>query len=239
MLFRNRHVGDEDAVATEPSAIENSASSSANDVNAEKHATNLSATVELDNLEKGGDVEATIAPDEAENDPELKDLPWQVRQVVSFHDDPTLPAITFRYFVLTLVFIAPGAFLSQMSAFRTSFAAYSVFFVQIASHYAGEWMARVIPSKVVRVPFTRWSFNLNPGPFSIKEHVLITVSAASGATSNLGSTPIALAELYYGDIIHPAAAIFFMFAIVWTGYSFAAIARQFLLYAPEYPWPQA
>jgi hypothetical protein len=27
-----------------------------------------------------------------------------------------------------------------------------------------------------------------------------------------------------------------MWAIVWVGYSYAAIARQFLIYDPEYPW---
>jgi OPT family oligopeptide transporter len=67
----------------------------------------------------------------------------------------------------------------------------------------------------------------------------VTISAASGATSNQGSTPISMAQLYYGEKIHPAAAIFFMWSIVWVGYSFAAVARQFLLYDPIYPWPQA
>jgi OPT family oligopeptide transporter len=114
-----------------------------------------------------------------------------------------------------------------------------VFFVQIASHYAGSWLAKVLPAWQIRVPFTGYGFNLNPGPWSIKEHVLVTISAASGATSNQGATPIAMAQLYYGDKIPPAAALFFMWAIVYVGYSFAAVARQFLLYDPIYPWPQA
>jgi hypothetical protein len=48
-----------------------------------------------------------------------------------------------------------------------------------------------------------------------------------------------MAELYFNERIHPAVAIFFMWGIVWTGYSFAAIARQFLIYDPQYPWFQA
>jgi OPT family oligopeptide transporter len=48
-----------------------------------------------------------------------------------------------------------------------------------------------------------------------------------------------MAQLYYGEKIPAAAAIFFMWAIVFVGYSFAAVARQFLLYDPIYPWPQA
>lgn len=185
------------------------------------------------------DKETAVIEQESEEDPEIAALPREVRQLVSLTDNPELPTITFRYFVLSAVFVIPGAFLSQMSYFRTTQAPYSVFFVQIASHYAGHFLARVLPTRPIRVPGTRWSFSMNPGPWSIKEHVLITVTAASGATYDLGYTPIVLAELYYGQRINPAVAIFFMFSIVWIGYAFAALARQLLLYDPEYIWPQA
>ncbi|KKA17860.1 Sexual differentiation process protein ISP4 [Rasamsonia emersonii CBS 393.64] len=190
--------------------------------------------------EKGNWTDETAAIEqESHENPEIAALPLEVRQLVSLTDDPTLPTITFRYFLLCVIFVIPGAFLSQMSYFRTTQAPYSIFFVQIACHYLGHFLARVLPATVVRVPFTKWSFSLNPGPWSIKEHVLVTVTAASGATYNLGFYPISLAELYYGEKVHPAVAIFFMFSIVWIGYSFAAIARQLLLYDPNYIWPQA
>lgn len=124
-----------------------------------------------------------------------------------------------------------------MSSYRTSSAAYSVFFVQIASYWMGKWLARVLPKKTIRIH--KFSFSLNPGPFSIKECVLVTLSAASGATGSQGTTSISLAELYYNNKVNPAVAIFYMWAIVWTGYSFAAIARNFLLYDPQFKWPQA
>lgn len=183
--------------------------------------------------------ETAALDQESEEDPEIATLPRTVCQMVSLTDNPELPTITFRYFVLSAIFVIPGAFLSQMSYFRTTQAPYSVFFVQIASHYAGHFLARVLPARPIRVPGIRWSFSMNPAPWSIKEHVLITVTAASGATYNLGYTPIVLAELYYGERMNPAVAVFFMFAIVWIGYAFAALARQLLLYDPEYIWPQA
>lgn len=163
-----------------------------------------------------------------DDDPLLKDIPWQVRRIVGLEDDPTEPTITFRYFLLTLIFVAPGAFLSQMSHYRTTSAPYSVFFVQICSNYVGIWLAKILPAKTIRLPFGR-SFSLNPGPWGTKEHVLVTISAASGATYNLAYAPISIAELYFGITVHPAVAIFFMWSVVFTGYSFAAIARQFLL----------
>ena len=177
--------------------------------------------------------------DLGDDDPALKDIPWHVRRVVSLQDDPTLPTITFRYFVLAFLFIIPGAFLAQMSEYRTTSAPYSIFFVQIGANYVGDGLAKYLPAWEIRIPFSKKTFNLNPGPFSVKEHVLVTITAASGATYNLAWTPISLSELYFGHKINPVVAIFFMWAVVWTGYSYAALARQFLIYDPQYPWFQA
>lgn len=174
-----------------------------------------------------------------EDDPRVAALPPYVRRVVSLTDDPTLMVFTFRYFVLSLLFVIPGAFLSMMSHFRTTYAPYSIFFVQIASSYVGDWWGRTLPDWKIRVPGTKYGFSLNPGPFTVKEHVLVVLTAASGATYNLGYTPISMADLYFDETVSPAVAIFFMWGIVWTGYSFAAIARQFLIYDPQYPWFQA
>jgi hypothetical protein len=183
-------------------------------------------------VDGGGQPEGVIADD----DPVLKDIPWHVKRVVSLHDDPTLPTITFRYFIMAIVFIAPGAFLQQLSVFRTASAPYSIFFVQIAANCLGQWLANFLPAWEIRIPFTRWSFNLNPGPFSVKEHVLVVIAAASGANYNLAVTPITLAEVYFGHTFHPVVALLFMWSVVWTGYSYAALARQFLIYDPQYPW---
>ncbi|KAF2442922.1 putative oligopeptide transporter [Karstenula rhodostoma CBS 690.94] len=177
------------------------------------------------------------AEDEADLPEDLRDIPRIVRSIVSLEDDPNAPTITFRYFLLCFLFVPPGAVLFQMGIFRTTASAYPILFVQIASHYVGHWLAEVLPKKTVRVPFTKWGFSLNPGPWSAKENVLVTVTAASGANSNAAWAPISLAQLYYGTKIPAAACIFFMWAIVYIGYAMAALARQLLLYDPIYVWP--
>ncbi|KAJ5105173.1 hypothetical protein NUU61_002520 [Penicillium alfredii] len=199
----------------------------------------LSESGILDEGQVPAQAETTAIELESHDNPEIAALPHQVRQLINLNDDPDLPTITFRYFVLSAFFVIPGAFLSQMSYFRTTTAPYSVFFVQIACHYAGHFLARVLPAWVIRLPGKRYAFNLNPGPWNIKEHVLVTLTAASGATYNIGYTPIVLSELWYGQRLHPAIGIFFMLAIVWIGYAFAAIARQILLPDPHYIWPKA
>ncbi|OTB08953.1 hypothetical protein M426DRAFT_316244 [Hypoxylon sp. CI-4A] len=219
-------------------AAESEAKSTSVTPAAEPTTVNRRSTSTKDKLpiEDAVEVDADL---ENENDPEISQIPPEVRRVVSLHDDTTLPTLTFRYFLLSVIFVIPGAFLSAMNSFRTTYAPYSVFFVQIAANYVGLWLARVLPNREIPVPFTKRTFNLNPGPWSVKEHVLVTITAASGATGNLAITPIALGDLYFNIRIHPAAAIFFMWSIDAIGYAFAAIARQILLYEPAYPWFQA
>lgn len=182
------------------------------------------------------DAQEVNGDDVPEIDDSVNELPWAVRRVVSLHDDTTLPTITFRYFLLVFLFVSPGAFLEQINQYRSTSAPYSIFFVQIAASYVGDWCARFIPAIEVKVPFTKWSFNTNPGPFSVKEHVLVVIAANAGAYFNLAYTPISLAEVFFGQKMNPAVALFFMLAITWTGYSYAAIARSFLIYDPQQPW---
>jgi hypothetical protein len=110
----------------------------------------------------------------ADDDPTIRDIPFSVRRVVSLEDDPTLPTITFRYFVLTIPLVVIGAFCAQLSHFRTTYVPFSVFFVQIVSNYLGIWLAKTLPAWNVKIPFTSYKFNLNPGPWSVKEHVLVS-----------------------------------------------------------------
>ncbi|CAG8956488.1 hypothetical protein HYFRA_00003874 [Hymenoscyphus fraxineus] len=107
------------------------------DLKMEKHSTVLFVD------EKGEETYEEAVPDD---DPLRRDIPWQVRRVISLDDDPNTPVITFRYFFLTVLLIAPGAFLVQLNQFRTTHAPYSIFFVQIASNYLGDWMARYLPA---------------------------------------------------------------------------------------------
>ncbi|KAH9652401.1 Oligopeptide transporter 1 [Citrus sinensis] len=42
-------------------------------------------------------------------------------------------------------------------------------------------MAATLPSEPIQVPLTPWSFSSNPGPFNLKEHVLITIFTSCGS----------------------------------------------------------
>lgn len=170
-------------------------------------------------------------------DKDVLELPKVIRESVPLEDDPNIPVMTFRYFILSTIFIVPGAFLDTMNSYRTTSAVYSIFFVQIVSHWAGKWLSKNLPKRNVHV--LGFKFNLNPGPWSIKETAMITITANSGATGNLATNAISLAELHFNEKVDALIAILFMWAIVFIGYSYAAIAKSFVLYDPQFTWPQA
>ena len=49
----------------------------------------------------------------------------------------------------------------------TSFSSY---FIILVTHPAGKWLAKVLPGRTIY--WHKWSFSLNPGEWSIKEHLL-------------------------------------------------------------------
>ncbi|KAJ3821045.1 OPT oligopeptide transporter protein-domain-containing protein [Lentinula raphanica] len=163
-------------------------------------------------------------------------LPEIVRELVDFEDDPTMPVITWRFFFLSGTLTALGAWLTQMGFFRTTYIPYSIYFVQIAALYFGRIFASTLPQK--QIGWKTFSFDLNPGPFSIKEHVAIVLAANTGATNNLGDYVLAPLQIFYDQPMNGWLAILFMLSCVFIGFSFASFARAFLVENPATPFPR-
>nr|GMC55856.1 oligopeptide transporter 1-like [Ipomoea batatas] len=141
---------------------------------------------------------------------EINDSPIEeVRLTVPITDDPTMPCVTFRTWVLGVTSCVTLAFLNQFFGFRQNAIYVSSVSAQIVVLPIGKLMAAYLPIKVVQIPATKWSFSLNPGPFNIKEHVLITIFASSGSDSS--------------------------FAML--GYGLAGIFKKFLIDSPYMWWP--
>lgn len=71
----------------------------------------------------------------------------------------------------------------------------------------GNLMAAYLPNKPIRIRGTQCFFSLNPGPFNLKEHVLITIFANSGSNTNYAVNIITIVKAFYHRGIHPLAAI--------------------------------
>lgn len=112
----------------------------------------------------------------------------EVRLTVTNTDDPTLPVWTFRMWFLGLFSCALLSFLNQFFAYRTEPLIITQITVQVAVLPIGHFMAAVLPKTKFRIPGCgEQSFSLNPGPFNMKEHVLISIFANAGSAFGSGS----------------------------------------------------
>ena len=101
----------------------------------------------------------------------------EVAANVSNHDDPTMSCFTFRSCLLGISFTCVLAFINQFFAFRTLPMSIEPLLVQLLAYPFGKSLAVILPTRRFNPFGTRYSFSLNPGPFTIKEHCLITSMA--------------------------------------------------------------
>ncbi|XP_028752887.1 oligopeptide transporter 1-like [Neltuma alba] len=169
---------------------------------------------------------------------EINDNPIeQVRLTVPITDDASQPALTFRTWVLGLMSCVILAFVNQFFSYRTNQLTITSVSAQIVSLPLGKLMAATLPRKKIGVPLTNWSFSLNPGPFTLKEHVLITIFASSGSSGVYAISIITIVKAFYHRSIHPLAAYLLAITTQMIGYGWAGVFRKFLVDSPYMWWP--
>ena len=123
----------------------------------------------------------------------------EVALVVPETDDPTLPVMTFRAWFLGIVSCVLLIFLNTFFTYRTQPLTISAILMQIAVLPIGKFMASTLPRREFKI--LGRGFSLNPGPFNIKEHVIITVFANCGVSYGGGDAysigAITVMKTYY------------------------------------------
>lgn len=108
----------------------------------------------------------------------------EVRLTVPTRDDHTLPVWTFRMWFLGIASCTILSFLNTFFSYRTEPLTISMISVQVVTLPIGRFMAKTLPTTKFRVPgFGGREFSLNPGPFNVKEHVLISIFANVGSST--------------------------------------------------------
>lgn len=121
----------------------------------------------------------------------------EVALTVPTTDDASLPVLTFRMWLLGSLSCALLSFLNQFFWFRKEPLSITSISAQIAVVPLGHLLARALPARPY-LKGTRWEFTLNPGPFNVKEHVLITIFANSGAGSVYAIHVVTAVKVFYG-----------------------------------------
>ncbi|KZV56343.1 oligopeptide transporter 1-like [Dorcoceras hygrometricum] len=149
-----------------------------------------------------------------------------------------MPVLTFRTWLLGMLSCVMLAFINQFFGYRQNNLSISAVTVQIVTLPLGKFMARVLPTKAFHVPMTNWSFSLNPGPFTLKEHVLITIFASCGASGVYAVNIITIVKAFYHRDLHPFAAWLLVQTTQMLGYGWAGLFRAILVDSPFMWWPE-
>ncbi|KAK0630472.1 OPT oligopeptide transporter protein-domain-containing protein [Bombardia bombarda] len=163
----------------------------------------------------------------------------EVRAVVDNHDDPATPSSTIRAWVIGLIFSCLLGFINQLFSIRMPMISVSSNVAQLLAYPLGKFCERVLPD----VGFTLWGtrHSLNPGRFSKKEHMLITIMA-----NVAGSTPYTnniIWSQYLPRFFNQRYAGQFAYQLVialstnLVGYGMAGLTRRFLVYPAYCVWP--
>ncbi|KAI0367875.1 small oligopeptide transporter [Pilatotrama ljubarskyi] len=160
------------------------------------------------------------------------DSPYpEVRSAVANTDDPDMPVSTCRAWTIGLIWsiIIPG--MNQFFFFRYPSVTVSGIVAQLLSFPVGRLWARFMPNVKV------FGVSINPGPFTVKEHVLITIMATVGYQSAYATDIIAVQRVYYNQIYNFGYQWMLVMSTQLIGFSIGGIARRFLVAPPSMIWP--
>ncbi|KAG0375942.1 hypothetical protein BGX24_008485, partial [Mortierella sp. AD032] len=168
------------------------------------------------------DVErSSVVLEEEENSP----IP-EVAAIVSNKDDPSLPVLTFRFWFMAVLFSCVLSFFNQFFWFRTHPMTISTLVIQLLSFPLGKLLAAVVPSG-----------RFNPGPFNIKEHVLIALTANCAGGTAYAVDITVIQKVWYGQDYGFLANFLLILVTQMLGYGMAGVLRRYLVYPAAMIWP--
>ncbi|KAF9974446.1 hypothetical protein BGZ73_002131 [Actinomortierella ambigua] len=159
----------------------------------------------------------------------------EVRAIVPVTDDPTLPTNTFRMWFLSIFFTLIVSFVNQFFYLRQNPVAITYTVVSLVSLPIGNLMARTFSTRKFRIFGRECSFN--PGPFNIKEHVLIGTAVACSSSTAYAVDIVILQRKYYNEDKGFLAGFLLILTTQITGFSLAGVLRKFLVKPAHMIWP--
>ncbi|KAI9334543.1 OPT oligopeptide transporter protein-domain-containing protein [Obelidium mucronatum] len=142
--------------------------------------------------------------------------------------DHITPAFTFRSVFLGTIFCVVLSFANTCLSFRSAPFGIPAVAATIITYPIGIFMAKVLPSGF-----------FNPGPFSMKEHVIIFIMAScSGQPYGIDNVVVQMhPTLMANTDISFMAAFGFVLVTQFLGYGFAGLTRRFLVRPTAMWWP--
>ncbi|OQE29948.1 hypothetical protein PENSTE_c002G06307 [Penicillium steckii] len=182
----------------------------------------IKEVIENDDQEKAAELDKSIVQDSQYE---------SVRAAVRNTDNGEV-ANTLRAWVLGLLFTTIGSGLNMFLSMRSPAISFPAIVVQLLVYPIGCFWARVMPTKVFDTFGLRWT--LNTGPFTIKEHTVITIMAnVSIGYAYCTDALLALKAKHIGW----GFQLLFALSSQVIGIALAGIFRRFLVWPAAMIWP--
>ncbi|CAD6439097.1 a8421b66-5429-4ffe-9c46-5045c8f0831c [Sclerotinia trifoliorum] len=162
----------------------------------------------------------------------------EVAACVPNTDDPSIPCSTFRAWFLTTVFVIVFAGANQFFSLRYPSLSIGYVVAQLLVFPIGRAWEK-LPRW--RLPLGPLSFDINPGPFSIKEHALIVicVNISASAAYASGALVAIISPVYWKHDNGAGFSFLFLLTTQMLGFGLAGLARRWLVYPAALIWPSS
>lgn len=158
----------------------------------------------------------------------------EVREVVPNTDDPSIRINHWRTWIMTTIFVIVFAAVNQFFSLRYPSLTINFLVAQVVAYPVGKFLAKILPN----IKFKYSWFDLNPGPYTIKEHGMLTICVAL-TSSTAYAMNILISQT---NFFNKEFGLGYEILLVWTtqclGYGLAGISRRFIVDPPAMIWPQ-
>ncbi|PLW21798.1 hypothetical protein PCANC_02927 [Puccinia coronata f. sp. avenae] len=161
-----------------------------------------------------------------------------VANVVSLEDDSKATTLSFRVFLLGSFLGCTGAAVGQIFFFKSNGVGFNIFLIILVSYPMGKALERLLPDITISLS-KRWSFRLNPGPFTLKEHLLIGVLASGASGSSYAGDIVAVQDLYYHRDIGHVGGLLLVLSTQLIGFGLAGMTYSLLVRPTNMVWPSS
>jgi OPT family oligopeptide transporter len=137
--------------------------------------------------------------------------------------------------VLGILFCVVASGLNTLYTLRTPSLTISASVALLLAYPLGKLWEKTVPAWTV--PLGSWSFNLNPGPFNTKEHVLIYVMSNLSVYVRLGADVLTEQQMFYKYKAGFGFQFMISLATFLIGFSLAGLFRGIAVRPRELIWP--
>ncbi|KAI2633350.1 OPT family small oligopeptide transporter [Xylaria nigripes] len=181
----------------------------------------------------GGDKSGLVEDDVLSTE----DSPYPEVRAAVRNTDGGEEANTIRAWVIGMFFVTLASGANMFLSMRSPAINFPAIVVLLLSYPVGCFWATTMPTRVFKTFGVSWT--LNPGPFTVKEHVVITLMA-NVSTAYAYSTDALLAlqgKPFYNVNLGWGFALIFTLSSQLIGISLAGMFRRFLIWPSAMMWP--